>query len=82
MRIPEDIAVTGYGFIETTSMFNPPMAVINQDPRKLGAAAANLLIDEIEGKSTKQSKILIEEEFIINDSIISKKRERGKKSKN
>ena len=69
MRIPDDIAVTGFGFIETTSMFTPPLAVINQDPRKLGVTVANLLIDEIEGKAKGQSKILIDEEFIINDSI-------------
>ena len=71
IRIPDDIAVAGYGFNETTSMFTPPLAVINQDPRKLGTTAANLIIDEIEGKSVGRSKILIEEQFIINDSIKS-----------
>jgi DNA-binding LacI/PurR family transcriptional regulator len=69
MSIPDDIAVTGFGFNETTSMFTPPLAVINQDPRKLGLTASNLLIDEIEGKARGQSKILIDEEFITNDSI-------------
>jgi LacI family transcriptional regulator len=72
MRIPDDIAIAGFGFEETTSMFNPPLAVINQDPRKLGISAANLLIDEIEGKSKGQSVILIDEQFIINDSMKSK----------
>lgn len=72
LRIPEDIAVAGFGFDETTSMFNPPLAVINQDPRKLGVIAANLLIDEIEGRSKGQSRILIDEQFIMNDSVKSK----------
>lgn len=71
MRIPDNIAVTGFGFNETTSMFTPPLAVINQDPRRLGVTAANLLIDEIEGKATGKSKILIDEEFITNDSILA-----------
>jgi len=69
IRIPDDIAVVGYGFNETTSMFSPPLAVINQDPRKLGITATNLLIDEIEGSSKKRSGILIDEQFITNDSI-------------
>jgi LacI family transcriptional regulator len=72
MRIPGDIAIAGFGFEETTSMFTPPLAVINQDPRKLGISAANLLIDEIEGRSNGKSGILIDEQFIINDSMKSK----------
>jgi LacI family transcriptional regulator len=72
MKIPDDIAIAGFGFEETTSMFSPPLAVINQDPRKLGITAANLLIDEIEGRSKGQSEILIDEHFIINDSMKSK----------
>jgi DNA-binding LacI/PurR family transcriptional regulator len=70
MRIPDDISVAGFGFFETTSMFAPPLAVINQDPRKLGVTAANLLIDEIEGRAKGLSKILIDEKFIISDSLM------------
>jgi len=69
LKIPGDIAIVGYGFCETTSMFTPPLAVINQDPRKLGITAANLLVDEIEGKVVKHSKILIDEQFIFNGSM-------------
>jgi LacI family transcriptional regulator len=69
MKIPDDIAVAGFGFSETTSMFTPQLAVINQDPRKLGVTAANLMIDEIEGRSNGQSEILIDEQFIINESV-------------
>ena len=69
MRIPDDIAFAGFGFIETTSMFSPPLAVINQDPRLMGVTAANLLIDEIEGKVKGPSKVLIEEEFIMNKLV-------------
>jgi DNA-binding LacI/PurR family transcriptional regulator len=59
----------GYGFTETTSMFNPPLAVINQDPRKMGLVAASRLIDEIDGKVKAGARLVIEEEFIINKSI-------------
>jgi DNA-binding LacI/PurR family transcriptional regulator len=69
MRIPEDIAIAGFGFNETTSMFTPPLAVIDQDPRKLGITAANMIIDEIEGKAEVGKRIMIDEQFIINGSI-------------
>jgi LacI family transcriptional regulator len=69
IKIPDDIAVAGFGFSETTSMFTPPLAVINQDPRKLGVTAANLIIDEVEGRSKGRSRLLLDEQFIINDSI-------------
>jgi LacI family transcriptional regulator len=69
MKIPGDIAIAGFGFRETTSMFSPPLAVIDQDPRKLGITAANMIIDEIEGKTEVGARILIDEKFIINDSI-------------
>jgi LacI family transcriptional regulator len=69
IRIPEDIAIAGYGFNETTSMFNPPLAIINQDPRKMGVTAANRLIDEIEGRETVPATILIEEQFTFNPSL-------------
>jgi DNA-binding LacI/PurR family transcriptional regulator len=43
--------------------------VINQDPRKLGITAANMIIDEIEGKAEVGKRIMIDEQFIINGSI-------------
>ncbi|MFA5816439.1 MAG: substrate-binding domain-containing protein [Bacteroidales bacterium] len=46
IRVPEDIGIAGFGFTETAEMFNPPLSVISQDPRKMGHVAANRLIDE------------------------------------
>jgi LacI family transcriptional regulator len=74
VRIPEDIGVAAYGFSETAQSFTPSLSVINQDPRKIGKIAAEKLLDEIINKvSNKENKIIIEEEFIWNDSIIRKK---------
>jgi LacI family transcriptional regulator len=67
LRIPGDIGIFGFGFNETTDLFDPPLTVINQDPRRLAVEAIKLLIDEIEytDKKTKnRSKIIIEEEFL------------------
>lgn len=70
LRIPEDIGIFGYGFSEITDFFNPQLTVINQDPRKMGMEAVNLLISEIEKKTKRgQSRIYIEEEFLWRKSV-------------
>jgi LacI family transcriptional regulator len=70
LKIPADIGIMGYGFSETTDIFNPPLAVINQDPRMMGRLSAQTLIDEIDGKSSRKPlRIKIEEEFIWNKSL-------------
>lgn len=70
LKIPSDIGVMGYGFYETTDIFNPPLAVINQDPRKMGNMAAQLLIDTIrKEEKSKPVKILIDEEFLWKESL-------------
>jgi LacI family transcriptional regulator len=74
LKIPDDISIIGYGFSETAQLYNPTLSIINQDPRKMGRISANLLIDEILGVSTKSpSEILIDENFLWNNSISKKK---------
>jgi len=71
LRIPDDIGIIGYGFSETAHLFSPTLSIINQDPRKMGKIAADLLIDEIQGISQKShTEILIKEDFQWNTSIL------------
>jgi LacI family transcriptional regulator len=70
LKIPDDIGIMAYGFSETASLFNPPLAVIDQDPRKMGNIAAMNLINEIKMKSiNKITQIRIDEKFIWNGSV-------------
>jgi LacI family transcriptional regulator len=70
LKIPEDIGIIAYGFSETADRFNPPLAIIEQDPRKMGNIAAMNLINEIKMKSVnKITQIRIEEKFIWNGSV-------------
>jgi LacI family transcriptional regulator len=70
LKIPADIGVMGYGFFETTDMFNPPLAVINQDPREMGRLSVKALIDEINNNSGgKPVRIKIDEEFLWRKSV-------------
>ncbi len=71
LKIPEDIGIAGFGFKDTANTFTPTLSVINQDPRKIGSVATELLIEIINNPGIKMKKnILIDEEFIWNNSII------------
>jgi LacI family transcriptional regulator len=72
VNIPNDIGIVAYGFNEIARTFTPSLSVINQDPRRIGLAAAKMLIDEIKGSSASDN-VIIEEEFIWNSSIIRKR---------
>jgi LacI family transcriptional regulator len=79
IKIPSEIGVFGYGFSETTDLFQPPLTIINQDPRKMGQKVIELLIDMIENKTTgKPADIIISEEFLWKKSILGKEK-RNKK---
>jgi DNA-binding LacI/PurR family transcriptional regulator len=70
LDIPADIGVMGYGFSDTTDIFNPSLSVINQDSRKMGRASAQRLIEEIEAeKKVKRVKIRLEESFLWKGSL-------------
>jgi len=74
VKIPEDIGIAAFGFNEIAQTFTPPLSIINQNPRKIGLAATNMLIEEIQNKNAdKKNQITIEEEFLWNDSILRKK---------
>lgn len=74
LKIPDDIGIVGFGFKDTANLFSPSLTVINQDPKKLGSTAAELLLKLIinPGLETELNKV-IKEEFIWNDSIIKKR---------
>ena len=70
IKIPSDLGVFGYGFIETTDLFQPPLTIINQDPRKMGQKAISLLLDMIDNKSAGNVvNVVIKEEFLWRKSI-------------
>ena len=74
VKIPEDIGIAAFGFNEIAQTFTPPLSIINQNPRKIGFAAANMLIERIESKNIdKKNQMTIEEEFLWNNSILKGK---------
>jgi len=73
LKIPDDIGVLGFGFSDTAQTFSPSLSVISQDPRRVGSAAAKLLIELITNPEGVRSRdIIIEETFLWNSSILKK----------
>ncbi|MBN2401628.1 MAG: LacI family DNA-binding transcriptional regulator [Spirochaetes bacterium] len=73
LKIPDDIGILGYGLNDSARLFSPTLSIIDQDPRKMGRIAANLLIDEIQGISqNSHTEILIDTEFQWNTSILKR----------
>ena len=68
--IPEDFSVAGFDNIELSAMITPELTTVNQPGFKTGELAADMLIDQIENKKTKN--ILIEPELIIRASTMKK----------
>ncbi|HEU5090187.1 MAG TPA: substrate-binding domain-containing protein, partial [Roseiflexaceae bacterium] len=50
MRIPEDLAVTGFDNIPSAQLLSPPLATVAQRFETLGSTAAGLLLDLIAGR--------------------------------
>ena len=73
LKIPQDIGIAGFGFKDTAQSFTPTLSIINQDPRKIGSKAAELLIEMINNPSdVLHRNLIIEEEFLWNNSILKK----------
>jgi LacI family transcriptional regulator len=73
LKIPDNIGILGYGLSDTARLFSPTLSVIDQDPRKMGRIAVNLLIDEIQGISqNSRTEILIDVDFQWNTSILKR----------
>jgi len=55
--IPGDLSVIGYGNLDFGTRLNPPLATVRQRPYRMGTAAANLIIDRIEGNHLASPRV-------------------------
>ena len=54
--MPEDLSLAGYDGIRLTQMLQPRLTTIEQDTKRIGAQAAEFLIDRIETPRTAGSE--------------------------
>ena len=68
LRVPEDISVVGFDDIREAAYHLPSLTTVRQPLRKIGALAAEALIDRIEGRNGHEGGILVEPELVIRES--------------
>ena len=68
LRIPEDIAVVGFDDIPEANRITPALTTVRQPITRIGAVAAETLIDMIETGSTLPRQMVLPAELIIRDS--------------
>jgi LacI family transcriptional regulator len=68
MRVPEDISVVGFDDIREAAFHLPSLTTVRQPLHKIGALAAQTLVDRIEGRDGQQSEILVDPELVIRES--------------
>jgi len=68
MRVPEDISVVGFDDIREAAYHLPSLTTVRQPMRKMGAMAAETLIDRIEGNNGYEPGILVRPELVIRES--------------
>lgn len=72
LSVPEDISVVGFDDIELSEYYVPALTTIRQDRRALGAEAASLLLDCIDGNrkasGTPPSPVMVDVELVIRES--------------
>lgn len=68
LRVPEDISVVGFDDIREAAYHLPSLTTVRQPMRKIGAMAAEVLIDRIEGRDGHEAGILVEPELVIRES--------------
>jgi diguanylate cyclase (GGDEF)-like protein len=56
VRVPDDVAVVGFGDVEEGRRSVPPLASVNQNVAGLGATAAALLLAELRGEDVEHNR--------------------------
>lgn len=71
LRVPMDISIFGYGNLFFSELYDPTLTTIKTPKKKMGSISMDLLLDMIEGKSIKNSRIILPTEIIERESVIS-----------
>ena len=70
IKIPNDIALVGFGNESFTSLVTPSMSSFEQHSKKIGELAANTLLQRIatQNKNVSLNKMILQAELIVRDS--------------
>lgn len=65
-RVPHDVSVTGFDDLPFATYINPPLTTVHQPIRSVGRVAAEMLIEQLEGKPVR--RVILPVELVIRNS--------------
>ena len=71
LEIGRDLSVVGFGLLEETKWLRPRLTTVDQQPYKIGRAAACLLLDRIEGRvvTAKPRSARVVPKLVVHESV-------------
>ena len=74
LRVPEDVAVTGFGNNRMSNLIEPKLTTVELPFRKMGIFGARILFDLIDGETKEERQILLQPRMRIRKSCGHKER--------
>ena len=71
LRIPEDVAIVGYNDIPLATRMAPPLTTVRVPIHDFGAAAARLLLEQIDTGELSRRRVIFNPELIIRGSTVA-----------
>jgi LacI family transcriptional regulator len=68
LSVPEDVSVVGYDNTILSEMTDPPLTTVNQQMRKMGYYATELLIKRIKGERTVGERVVFDIDLVVRKS--------------
>jgi DNA-binding LacI/PurR family transcriptional regulator len=68
LRIPDDLALVGFDNVSYAEYFGVPLSTVEQQFEELGATAASLVLDRINGQRTRLGRFVISTRLIVRRS--------------
>ena len=69
LSVPGDLSVVGYDDIEFARYTFPPLTTVRQPAAEIGAAAANALVDFLDGGTPLPRAVALEPKLILRQSV-------------
>jgi DNA-binding LacI/PurR family transcriptional regulator len=68
LRVPEDLSVVGFDDLEATRWVTPTLTTVRQPLTRMGAVAADLLLQWIDGRRPEAMHVALPAELIVRAS--------------
>lgn len=70
LSVPNDVSIVGYDNTILAEMIDPPLTTVNQQMRKMGYHATQLLIKKIKGERSGGERIIFDVNLVVRESTI------------